>query len=95
MSNIINNDPIFFPLNKQIKVNFTTHQPVVVKDLKAVDIQHTNDCVFPMKHWVVVFHRNDTVDAANNPAKKPLVEGLKRGRKEESVGLTEQDVKIM
>lgn len=47
--------------------------PVVVKDLKAINVQHANDGVFPMKQWVVVFHFNDIIDATYNPAKKSLV----------------------
>lgn len=54
------------------------HQPVVVKDLKAVDIQHPDDGVFPMQHWVVVFNLDDAVDAAHDPAEEPLIEGLKQ-----------------
>lgn len=57
------------------------HQPVVVKDLEAVDIQYANDCVLPMKHRVVVFDFNDAVDAAHNPAEKSLVQRLERGNK--------------
>lgn len=52
------------------------HPPVVVKDLKAIDIQHTNYSVFPMQHWVVVFHLSDAVDAADDPAEKPFIESL-------------------
>lgn len=51
-------------------------QPVVVKDLEAVDIEHANDRVFPVKQRVVVFYFNDAVDAADDPAEQSLVQSL-------------------
>lgn len=54
--------------------------PVVVKDLKAVDIQHTDDCVFPMKQRVVVFNFNDSVDVTYDPAEKSLILSLQWGK---------------
>lgn len=51
-------------------------KPVVVKDLKAVDVQHADDRVLAMKQWVVVLHLDNAVDAAHDPAEEALVESL-------------------
>ena len=53
------------------------HSPVVVEDLEAIDVQNANHGVFPMKHWVVVFHLDHTVDTAYDPAEQPLIESLR------------------
>lgn len=47
--------------------------PVVVKDFKAVDIQYTNNSVFPMNRGVIVLDLNDVIDASYNPTKKTFV----------------------
>lgn len=56
------------------------HPPVVVKDLKAVDIQHANDGVLAMKQRVVVFDLDDTVDAADDPAEQSFIQSLQERR---------------
>lgn len=58
-----------------------THAPVVVKDLKTIDVQHANDGVLPVQHRVVVFHLDHAVDATDDPSEKPLVESLRCGNK--------------
>lgn len=50
--------------------------PVVLKDLKAIDVQNSNDRVFPMNPGIIVFHLNDIIDSSNNPTEKPLINGL-------------------
>lgn len=47
--------------------------PVVVKDFKAVDIQYTNNSVFPMNRGVIVLDLNDVIDASYYPTKKTFV----------------------
>lgn len=56
------------------------NRPVVVKDLKAVDVQHANDRVLAMTQWVVVFNLDNTVDPAHDPAEQALVESLEETR---------------
>lgn len=47
--------------------------PVVFKDFKAVDIQYTNNSVFPMDRGVIVLDLDDVIDASYNPTKKTFV----------------------
>lgn len=47
--------------------------PVVVKDFKAVDIQYTNNSVFPMDRGVIVLDLDNVIDASYNPTKKAFV----------------------
>lgn len=47
--------------------------PVVFKDFKAVDIQYTNNSVFPMDRGVIVLDFDDVIDASYNPTKKTFV----------------------
>lgn len=56
------------------------NRPVVVKDLKAVDVQHADDRVLAMTQWVVVFNLDNTVDPAHDPAEQALVESLEETR---------------
>lgn len=56
------------------------NRPVVVKDLKAVDVQHANDRVLAMTQWVVVFNLDNTVDPAHDPAEQAFVESLEETR---------------
>ena len=78
MSNAVDNDSF---LSSYTGERQRTPRPVVVKDLEAVDVQHADDCVFPVKHRVVVFDFNDAVDAAHDPAEKPLIKSLQQGDK--------------
>lgn len=63
-----------------------THGPVVVKDLKTIDVQHADDGVLAVEHRVVVFHLDHTVDATDDPSKKSLVESLRSGNKVKGQG---------
>lgn len=47
--------------------------PIVFKDFKAVDIQYTNNSVFPMDRGVIVLDLDDVIDASYNPTKKTFV----------------------
>lgn len=56
-------------------------RPVVLEDLKAVDVQHPDHRVLAVHSGVVVLHLDDVVDAAHDPAEQTLVHGLgMRGR---------------
>lgn len=52
------------------------HSPVILKDLKPIDVQDSNDCVLPMNPGVIVFNLNDIIDSSHNPTEKPLINGL-------------------
>lgn len=55
--------------------------PVVLEDLKAVDVQHPDHRVLAVHSGVVVLHLDDVVDPAHDPAEQTLVHGLGvRGR---------------
>lgn len=47
--------------------------PVVVKDFKAIDIQDTNDGVFPMDCGVIGLDLNNIIDAGDDPTKEAFV----------------------
>lgn len=50
--------------------------PIGVEDFKAIDVQDTDDGVLPVDSGIIIFDRNDLVDAGHDPAEKPLVDGL-------------------
>lgn len=58
--------------------------PVIVKYLKAINIQDPNDCVLAMHCGVVVLHLDDIVDVCHNPAEETLVNGLQETHTEGS-----------
>lgn len=58
--------------------------PVIVKYLKAIDVQDPNDCVLAMHCGVVVLHLDDIVDVCHNPAEETLVNGLQETQTEGS-----------
>lgn len=58
--------------------------PVIVKYLKAIDIQDPNHCVLAMHCGVVVLHLDDIVDVCHNPAEQTLVNGLQETQTERS-----------
>ncbi len=52
--------------------NYTMHEwhwPVVIKDLKAIDVQHTYNSVFAMQSRIVVLHFNHAIDTTHYPRK--------------------------
>lgn len=51
-------------------------KPVVLKNLKTIDVQHPDNGVLPMDPGVVVFHLDDVIDPSHNPAEQTLVHGL-------------------
>lgn len=69
-------------MGKSRKREFSTPvQPVVLENLKAVDVQHPDHRVLAVHYGVVVLHLDDVVDAAHDPAEQTLVHGLRaRGR---------------
>lgn len=56
------------------------HPPVDREHFKAVDVQHTNDCVLAIPAWVPTPCFHDTVDPVHHPLKEPLVHCLGRGQ---------------
>lgn len=52
-------------------------KPVVLENLKTVDVQHPDNCVLPMDSGIVVFHLNDVIDPSHNPAEQTLIHGLR------------------
>lgn len=52
-------------------------EPVVLENLKAIDVQHPDDGVLPVDSGIVVFHLNDVIDPPHNPAEQALIHGLR------------------
>lgn len=52
-------------------------KPVVLEDLKTIDVQHPDDRVLPVDSGVVVPHLDDVIDPSHNPAEQTLVHGLR------------------
>lgn len=52
------------------------HPPVDGKHLKAIDVQHANDCVLAITPRVSASGFHDTVDPVHHPLKQPLVHRL-------------------
>lgn len=52
-------------------------KPVVLENLKTIDVQHPDDCVLPVDSGVIVFHLNDVIDSSHNPAEQTLIHGLR------------------
>lgn len=56
---------------------FVSSKPVVLENLKTVDVQHPDDGVLPMDSGIVVLHLDDVIDSSHNPAEQALVHGLR------------------
>lgn len=52
-------------------------KPVVLEDLKTIDVQHPDYRVLPVDSGVVVPHLDDVIDPSHNPAEQTLVHGLR------------------
>lgn len=52
-------------------------KPVVLENLKTIDVQHPDNCVLSMDPGVVVSHLDDVIDPSHNPAEQTLVHGLR------------------
>lgn len=62
--------------NKKINnrvLSLLSSLPVIVKDFKAIDIQDTDNSVFPMDGGIIVLDLDNIIDASNNPTKKAFI----------------------
>lgn len=61
-------------------MDLVSSKPVVLENLKTVDVQHPDHCVLPVNSGVIVFHLDYVIDTSHNPAEQTLVHGLKTYR---------------
>lgn len=52
-------------------------KPVILENLKTIDVQHADNCVLPVDSGIIVFQLNDVIDPSHNPAEQALVHGLR------------------
>lgn len=55
---------------------FFLYRPVVLENLKSIDVQNPDDSVFPVDFGIIVPHLNDVINATHNPAEQALIHGL-------------------
>lgn len=66
-----------FSFFKNILFNYSfLYRPVVLENLKSIDVQNPDDSVFPVDFGVIVPHLNDVINATHNPAEQALIHGL-------------------
>lgn len=53
------------------------YKPVVLENLKTVDVQNPDNRVLPVNSGIIVFHLDYVIDTSHNPAEQTLIHGLK------------------
>lgn len=52
-------------------------KPVILENLKTIDVQHSNDRVLPVHSGIIVFHLNNVINPAHYPAEQTLIHCLR------------------